>query len=312
MVKRQKGIRMDLRRIRHFLTLAQTLNFSEAARRCGISQPALSKSVRRLEEELGGRLIRREGRLTHLTHLGRAMVQHLGEVARAAEAADAEARRFTRGTAQPLKIAVMCTVGPARLSGFMRGFLAEHPDVVLTLHDATASRITAELLEGRVDLALIGAPTGESQRLRHTELYTEDMVMACAAGHPYARRDAVTLQDLAREPYLDRLHCEFRDTFLAAAMREKAPMRVVLSSEREDWIQSLVRAGQGITILPRGSVMQEGIATVPVRRDNMQRSVLLALATGREDTPAVRAFMAAARRHDWAQDAGRHGAATTP
>lgn len=290
---------MDIRRIRQFLTLAETLNFSEAARKCGVSQPALSKAVQKLESELGGPLVRREGRLTHLTHLGRAMAKQLTEVERASAIAESTARKLSTGQVQPLEIAVMCTVGPYRLSPFLLAFQAEHPDVEITLHDSPAQKINADLLSGMVDLAIIGAPMEDSDRLRHVPLYSERMVMACANDHPYANRDKVTLHDIARQPYLDRLHCEFRDIFMSQALREHAPMRVALRSEREDWIQYLVRTGQGVTILPEHSVVMEGIATVPLERADTHRDVLLAVATGREDQPAVRAFIAMAKRRDW-------------
>jgi len=294
---------MDTRRIRQFLMLAETLNFSEAARRCGVSQPALSKSIRKLEDELGGVLIRREGRLTHLTHLGRSMALHLAEVERVSAAAESEAKRLSSGNIQPLDIAVMCTVGPDRLSGFVQDYLAAHRDVELTLHDVAAGQISEDLLSGRVDLAIFGAPVAMSERLRHFELYTEDMVMACADDHPYASRPTVALSDLSQQPYLDRLHCEFRDTFMATAVRENVPMRISVRSEREDWIQSLVQSGQGVTILPQYSVVMEGIVTVPLDRSDMKRSVLLGVATGREDAAAVRDFVSQARRHDWALSA---------
>ena len=290
---------MDIRRIRQFLSLAETLNFSEAARRCGVSQPALSKSIQKLEAELGGPLVRREGRLTHLTHLGRSMVQHLSEVERASTAAEVAAQRLSNGQVKPLEIAVMCTVGPYRLSSFFLEFQETHPDVEIALHDSPAEKIAADLLSGSVDLAIIGAPVGVSERLRHIPLYSEDMVMACASNHPYANRSSVTMRDIARQPYLDRLHCEFRDTFMAEAMQENLPMQVVMRSEREDWIQYLVRTGRGVTILPEHSVVMEGIATVPLQRSGNQREVLLAIATGREDSSAVRDFIALARRQSW-------------
>lgn len=290
---------MDIRRVRQFLTLVDTLNFSEAARRCGVSQPALSKSVQKLEEEFGGPLVRREGRLTHLTHLGQTMAQHLAEVERVSAAAEAAAKRLSSGQTQPLAIAVMCTVGPYQLSPFFHEFQATHPDVEVSLHDVPADRIGEDLLSGRVDLAILGAPVAESDRLRHTPLYSEAMVMACAHDHPYANRTTVSLEDLSRQPYLDRLHCEFRDTFMAMALRENIPLQVSLRSEREDWIQFLVKTGRGVTILPQHSVVLDGIATVPLDRDDARRNVMLAVATGREDSVAVRDAVALARRRDW-------------
>jgi DNA-binding transcriptional LysR family regulator len=86
---------------------------------------------------------------------------------------------------------------------------------------------------------------------------------------------------------------------MAQALREHAPMRVALRSEREDWIQYLVRTGRGVTILPEHSVVMDGLATVVLDREGSRRDVLLAVATGREDSAAVRDFIAMARRWDW-------------
>lgn len=290
---------MDIRRIRHFLLLAETLNFSETARRSGISQPALSKAIRKFEDEVGGALIRREGRLTHLTPLGRKMAPHLAELERVSAVAEASAKRLTSGGIMPLEIAVMCTVGPYRISRFLLDYLSTNQHVEVTLHDVPASRIVDDLLSGRVDLAILGAPVSEPLRLRHTKLYTEDMVLACNAEHPFANRPKIRLEDLSSQPYLDRLHCEFRNTFMTTVARENITLHTAVRSEREDWIQHLVKTGQGVTILPCDSVVSKGIATVPLDRDDLKRNVLLAVATGREDNEAVRAFVTRARKFDW-------------
>src|SRR2546429_236839 len=76
----QLGIRMELHQIRYYLALCETLNFARAAERCNVSQPSLTRAVQKLEQELGGLLIRREGRRTHLTELGRIVRPMLQEV----------------------------------------------------------------------------------------------------------------------------------------------------------------------------------------------------------------------------------------
>ena len=141
--------------------------------------------------------------------------------------------------------------------------------------------------------------------MKSTELYDEPLVVAFAADHPFVERDMVTLERIAQEPYLDRLACEFRDTFIAESAARGQTIRFVARSEREDWIQRLVLAGAGVTILPAESVVVDGLMTRPGDAPSVWRTVSLAVPYGREDTAPVRAFLAAAREFDWGAVVGR-------
>jgi len=83
-----------MHRVRYFLAVAHTLNFTRAAELCNVSQPALTRAIQQLEEELGGLLLRRERKLTHLTDFGRLIPPHLRQVLADAEAAKTTAKRF--------------------------------------------------------------------------------------------------------------------------------------------------------------------------------------------------------------------------
>src|SRR5260370_34699977 len=85
----ETGKSMELFQVRYFLALARTLNFTRAAGACNVSQPALTRAIQRLEEELGGPLLHRERKLTQLTDLGRAMLPHLEAAHAAADSAAA-------------------------------------------------------------------------------------------------------------------------------------------------------------------------------------------------------------------------------
>ncbi len=104
---------MELHQIRYFLATAETLNFTRAAERCAVTQPALTKAIKKLEEELGGPLFGRERNHTHLTELGRAMRERLNVVHHGASAAKAAARKILNREKARLHVGVMCTIGPA-------------------------------------------------------------------------------------------------------------------------------------------------------------------------------------------------------
>jgi LysR family transcriptional regulator, hydrogen peroxide-inducible genes activator len=128
---------MEMHQVRYFLALCETLNFTRAAESCNVSQPALTRAVHKLEEELGGLLLRREHNLTHLTDFGRLVRPHLEQVMAQAEAAKSTAMHFLRMDNAPINLGVMCTVGPMR---FM-SFLAEFPGTSRG-YSSTASSIS--------------------------------------------------------------------------------------------------------------------------------------------------------------------------
>jgi LysR family transcriptional regulator, hydrogen peroxide-inducible genes activator len=105
---------MEMHQIRYFLAVCETLNFTRAAEQCNVTQPALTRAVQKLEEQLGGLLFRRERHLSHLTDLGRLMRPQLEQVWKQTEAAKTTARSFLKLEDAPLSLGVMCTIGPMR------------------------------------------------------------------------------------------------------------------------------------------------------------------------------------------------------
>src|SRR3954452_9658473 len=95
---------MELHQVRYFLALASTLNFTRAAEQCNVTQPALTKGVQKLEQQLGGQLIYRERQLTQLTDLGKEVLPLLARTMASAETARRKAQEFQRKEIAPLKI----------------------------------------------------------------------------------------------------------------------------------------------------------------------------------------------------------------
>src|SRR5713101_5045672 len=125
--------RMEMHQVRYFLAVADTLNFTRAAEQCHVSQPALTRAIQQLEEELGGLLLRRERKLTHLTDFGQLIEPHLRQLSADAEAAKSTAKRFLNMQQAQIRLGVMCTIGPARFMGFLARFRGANPGCDLTL-----------------------------------------------------------------------------------------------------------------------------------------------------------------------------------
>src|SRR5271156_3897533 len=149
---------MEMHQVRYFVALNETLNFTRAAEQCGVAQPSLTKAIQKLEEELGGPLFARERNLTHLTDLGRMMRPHLEAVFHASEAVRLQANSFHKLESGSVRLGVMCTIGPTRLIAFLKRFRSELPSIDIALRDAPGKDIVPMLMEGEVDVALVGLP----------------------------------------------------------------------------------------------------------------------------------------------------------
>ena len=297
---------MDLQQIRYFVHLAETLNFTEAARRSGVSQPSLTKAIQRLEDELGGRLLHRDGKDSRLTALGRQMQVEFMRLERLVEGVHELAAHSARGRTAVLRIGVAATVGSDRLAGFWAQVLAQLPSVELQLLELGDSEGAEEVLAGRYDACILADAPRPHAKLSLLPLYREHLRLAMAAGHALAGRAVVSVEDLANEPYLDRLECRFRTQIIEHFMNRDAVMRARVQSAREHWVQQLVAAGAGVCVLPEFSLLVEGIVVRPVEGLELYRDVTLAAGSGSRAPMAVRQVVAMAGRYRWDRSSAGH------
>jgi DNA-binding transcriptional LysR family regulator len=182
---------MEMHQVRYFRALCETLNFSRAAETCNVSQPALTRAVRKLEEELGGLLLRREHLLTHLTAFGRPVRPHLEQMMAEAEAAKSTATHFLQMDNAPINLGVMRTVGPIRFMSFLAEFRASHPGCEVTLIEGVPGRLAELLLDGTLDLAVMAQPEPFTDRIEIRSLYRERFCVAFPKGHRFGEKNRV-------------------------------------------------------------------------------------------------------------------------
>ncbi len=115
---------MELHEIRYFLAVCETLNFTRAAERVNVTQPALTRAIQKMEAEFGGLLFRRERNRTHLTDLGQLVRPHLERALRQTETATKTARGFLKLENASINLGVMCTIGPLLFMSFLSRFRA--------------------------------------------------------------------------------------------------------------------------------------------------------------------------------------------
>jgi LysR family hydrogen peroxide-inducible transcriptional activator len=294
---------MEMHQIRYFLAVCTTLNFTRAAETCNVTQPALTRAIQKLEEEMGGLLFRRERKLTHLTDLGNLVRPQLEQVLKQSEQARTTAQSFLQLRDAPLRLGVMCTIGPVRFVSFLSRFGADHPGIEVSLTESVPDALIGMLMEGQLDIAITAAPEEPNERLDFRRLYEERFVVAFPPGHRYEAMTEVPIKEVAGEAYLSRANCEYYERLENALAEQMVTVDDVFRSEREDWIQIMVMAGMGICFMPEFSAVLPGLGTRPITDPPVTRMVHLATVAGRRFSPAVSTFVKAIDRYQWPEQA---------
>jgi DNA-binding transcriptional LysR family regulator len=290
---------MEMHQIRYFLAVCESLNFTRAAESCHVTQPALTRAVQKLEDELGGTLFSREPGHVQLTDLGRLMRPHLEQIASQRDAALTTAHSFLRLEDASMNLGVMCTIGPLRFAGFLSRFRHDNPGIEISVREGVPRQLTELLDKGEVAAAVMAQPESFPDHCRVQPLYRERFFVVFPTGHRCATLPVVRLKDLHDESYLSRVNCEFRDAIRSEREAQGVNIRYALRSERDDWILSLVAAGMGFCIMPEFSVMQPGVVARPITEPEIVREVSLATVAGRRFSPALQAFVRAIKSYRW-------------
>lgn len=290
---------MDIHQVRYFLNLAETLNFTEAARRSGVSQPSLTRAIQRLEEELGSPLIYRDGKNSRMTALGRAVEAEFMRIEAALRNVRQQSESTVLGRRRVLDIAVAPTIGPAAFAAFLDVALGQLPSVTINLHQLLSGEGADEVLAGKYHACILPRAPRPNPKLEIVPLFRERFLLACASAHPLANRDVVGADAIAAYPYVDRLACEFHSEITAHLMDRDAVMQPRFSSEREDWVQQMVAEGRAICIMPERSAVVGGIVTRQIQGVSLEREVVLVTISGSGTPPEVRKIAQLAARYDW-------------
>jgi DNA-binding transcriptional LysR family regulator len=290
---------MEMQQVRYFVALADTLNFTRAAEKCNVSQPALTRAIQQLEHELGGPLFHRERGNTHLSELGRMMLPYLQTVEESCRAARDQARAVKKLERAQLTIGTMCTIGPQLISDLLIRYQAAHPNVEVKVIDTGGPQMIEMLEKGDLEVAVVGVPGELPPSLHQLPIFEERFVIVLPPNHRLANLDEIPAAELDKEPYVSRSNCEVfepvRDEFVSRGVN----LRQVFSSPRDDWVQGMIQAGLGLGFFPEFSVTYPDLVVRPLVNPSFSRTVYLSTVRGRPHSPAVGAFVQEARRYPW-------------
>jgi DNA-binding transcriptional LysR family regulator len=248
---------MDVRQLDMFRAVAEERSFTRAAERLHVSQSAVSRQVKLLEDELGGRLLHRGGKGASPTAPGELLLRLANRVHRDMQdvrSQIAETHGLLRGT---LTLAGGMTVCMHVLPRVLKQYRRLYPGVDLRVVSGPTEAILRQLRTHEVDLALLTLPLADRD-LEVVPVLKEEMVVVTAPGHPLARLRSVDARAIARFPLIlyeaGSNSRRVQDRLFADA---ELPLKVAMETENVEIIKAMVRAGLGITLIPRAAIARE-------------------------------------------------------
>lgn len=246
---------LSMRHLHYFEALAQHGHFGRAAEACSVSQPALSVQIREMEALLGAPLVERGAREIRLTSFGETFALRVRDILRAVDELGDLARASQSQLVGPLRIGVIPTVAPYLLPSVVKNLTRWYPDLDVRPREAITRKLIDELLEGRLDTAIVALPISEPS-LTEVSLFDEEFVLV----RPL--RDAekpVPAPEMLREMkllLLEEGHC-FRDQALSFCRTASALPRNLMEGSTLATLVQMVGADIGVTLIPEMAVPVE-------------------------------------------------------
>jgi DNA-binding transcriptional LysR family regulator len=256
---------MELRQIRSFLSIAETLHFGRTAELIHLSQPALSLQIRALEEDVGVRLFERNWRKTTLTAAGVAFRNDAAAALSLLEEAIRKSRLAARGELGLLRIGFISTAGTEIVPDIVRQFRKLNPDVEFSLRNILTAEQVQMLETGSLDIGFLGLPIGEHSALDVATVHREPFVVVVPSSHKLAKRKRVRLREVAGEAFVmpERTYSPRFHDLIFGILRDAGIAPSVSQTAAEiPTLISLVDSGMGIAILPASAAKHSAASVV--------------------------------------------------
>ena len=240
---------MELEQLKHFLKVAELSNFTRAAGAVGLSQPALSRSISRLEEELGQPLFERQTRNVVLTDSGNLLLWRARQILSMVD--DAKAEIHDDGQTGQIRIAAIPTIAPYFLPDRLRKFHQRFPQAKVIVQEDTTENMLKKLTDGVVDVAIAAFPI-EAKYLHTERLFDEELLLVMSVDNPLATKKLIHMRDIDSLPFvlLGEAHCLTDSVVSFCKQKSFHPVSVERTSQLV-MVQELVGLNHGISFVPQ-------------------------------------------------------------
>lgn len=242
---------MELNQLEYFVALAHIKNFTKAAKSLGVSQPALSRSISRLEKELNIKLFNRDSRKVNLTQYGQTFLSYAERTLQEL----ATARQDIMNMAEPdrgvVNLSFMHSLGAYLVPNLLKEFRNVYPKIQFRLSQNHSFLLSKQLLKGESDLCLCSAPTN-MDGIAWVSLLSEELYIIVPSNHPLANRSFINIEEIANESFITLkplygLRTQTEHIFEVASIRP----RIQFEGDEIVTVASLVAAGLGVSLVPK-------------------------------------------------------------
>lgn len=271
--------------------LAKIQHMTKAAEKLSISQPALSRSIARLEDELGVPLFERQGRSIHLNRYGELFERRVERILNEYQLGLKELQQLVDPNHGEISLGFLHTLGTNIVPDLIRLFRTKHPDIHFSLKQNYTHLQLKHLLSGDLDLCLM-AKMDVPKPIHWTELWRDELFAIVPSDHPLSKRSSITIHELANEAFI-LMKPGYALRLQADNLFEQANFQPHITFEGDEvsTVAGFVIAGLGVSILPDGlEINQKGISKLHITGMNAERIIGMAWSEGRYLSPAAKAF----------------------
>lgn len=288
---------MELEQLRHVLKLAELENFTRAAQQVNLSQSALSRSIARLEEELGQPLFERRPRKAALNDAGQLLADRAAKILALVD--DAKAEICDDVQSGKVRLAAIPTIAPYFLPPRLRSFEAKFPGARLIIQEDTTDNLLKKISGGEIDLAIAALPI-TAKYLEVETLFEEELLLVTCKDHPLVHKKHIHAADIQNVPFvlLGETHC-LSDNVIAFCRRTSFNPVSVERTSQLAMVQELVALGHGVSLIPAMARQRDSASNRVYRSlsgEKPTRTIVMISNPYRYQSRLVRAFQEHLRR----------------
>jgi len=282
---------MDVAALQAFLAVAETQSFSRAAERIFLTQPAVSKRIAGLEQQLGTALFDRIGKRVQLTPAGTALYQHARRLLRELDDVKRTISDLSGVISGELRLATSHHIGLHRLPEPLRRFHGEYPQVRLDLRFMDSEQACNEVARGEIELAIVTLPPRLESPLKADVVWDDPLDLVVARHHPLAGMRSVALKDLAAAPaILPGPGTYTREIILRALGSWREKIDIGMSTNYLEVLKMLTSIGLGWSALPR-TMIDDSLAVVQIKNMKIERRLGIVTHSARTLSNAAQALI---------------------
>ncbi|MCB1687923.1 MAG: LysR family transcriptional regulator [Halioglobus sp.] len=282
---------MDTQNLKAFLLVVETGSFSLAAQKLHLTQPAVSKRVAQLEEQLNITLFDRIGKTISTTEAGEALLPHARAVQLELQAAEQSVRDLAGAVRGRLRLATSHHIGLHRLPPVLSFFNKTYPEVHLDIDFMDSEQAYQLTLRGEAEIAVVTLAPAPVANIITRTIWSDPLDFMVQAEHELAGRKKMDLEELSRHPaILPGLNTYTGQIVKNLFDRRGLPMQIAIATNYLETIRMMAAVGLGWTVLPR-SMLDASLAALPIRDARIERSLGVVHHESRSLSRAARAFI---------------------